>query len=238
MYEIKSRVRYSEIDKEKRMSLPAILDYFQDVTTLESEDLGFGLDRVEKMGAVWMLSSWQVCVNRYPKFAENIIVHTWPYDFKGFMGYRNFTMETEEGEILAYANSIWIYLDLNRLKPTRIPKELADAYGFEPEYPMEHQSRKIEIPKEMEEKKPFFVKRYHIDTNQHVNNEKYVRMAQEYLPEDFIVAQVRAEYKKAAVFGDRICPKGHLDKETGKATFVLADEQGDSYAVIEFKAVR
>ena len=204
MYELKSRVRYSEIDKEKKMTLTSILDYFQDATTLEAQDLGFGLDQVEQMGAEWMLSSWQVCVNRYPKFAENIIIHTWPYDFKGFMGYRNFTMETEEGEVLAYANSTWIYLDLKRFKPTRIPKEMADFYVFAPEYPMERQSRKIELPQEMEAKKPFSVKHYHIDTNQHVNNEKYVMMAQEYLPEDFVVAQVRVEYKNAAVFGDMI----------------------------------
>ena len=51
------------------------------------------------------------------------------------------------------------------------------------------------------------VAKHHIDTNHHVNNAQYVEIARELLPEDFQIGQLRAEYKKAAVLGDRIYPR-------------------------------
>ncbi|MGN0484759.1 MAG: acyl-[acyl-carrier-protein] thioesterase [Lachnospiraceae bacterium] len=232
MYQFESRVRYSESDANQKMKAVAILNYFQDVTTFESTDLGFDLDKIAEMGAAWMVSSWQLGINRYPVFGEKIIIHTWPYDFKGFLGYRNFTMENEKGEVLAYASSIWMYMDLIKQKPTRIPKEVSDAYTFAPPYPMENAGRKIQIPPDCEERPEFAVRRVHIDTNQHVNNEKYIVMAMEYLPPAFEVGQLRAEYKKAAVLGDHIYPKVSLTQD--KVVVVLADEKAAPYATMEF----
>lgn len=41
----------------------------------------------------------------------------------------------------------------------------------------------------------FPVRKYHIDTNNHVNNCQYVQMAMEVLREDMRIRQVRVEYK-------------------------------------------
>ena len=50
MYTFDSRVRYSETGEEGLLSLPAIVDYFQDVSTFQSEDLGIGIDFLKKIG--------------------------------------------------------------------------------------------------------------------------------------------------------------------------------------------
>ena len=42
MYSIESRIRYSETDKNEELTLPAIIDYFQDVAIFHSEDIGAG----------------------------------------------------------------------------------------------------------------------------------------------------------------------------------------------------
>ena len=44
------------------------------------------------------------------------------------------------------------------------------------------------------------------DSNHHVNNGQYIHMAMEYLPEDFAVGQMRAEYKKSALLHDAVIP--------------------------------
>jgi len=49
----------------------------------------------------WFLASWQIVVERLPVLGEKITVKTWPYNFKGFYGYRNFTIEDAEGKICA-----------------------------------------------------------------------------------------------------------------------------------------
>ena len=80
----------------------------------------------------------------------------------------------------------------------------------------------------------FQVKRFQIDTNHHMNNSKYVTVAQEFLPEGFVVGRIRVEYKKAAMLGDVLYPV--LTTEQGKVTVVLADETEAPYAVVEFIA--
>lgn len=44
MYSIKERVRYSETDKSGHLTLTGIVNYFQDCSTFQSEDLGVGME--------------------------------------------------------------------------------------------------------------------------------------------------------------------------------------------------
>lgn len=232
MYSVKSRVRYSEVDHNRSMTFLALMNYFQDCCAIQAEDIGRGIDYLNENKTAWVLSSWQIVMVRPPQFGEQIIVNTWPYDFKGLYGYRNFSMENEQGEILAYANSVWVFMDTKLNRPARIPKEVSGAYHLEERYLMEYAERKITLPEEMEAKKNFEVQIEQIDTNHHVNNERYVAMAQKYLGEDVTIRQMRAEYKKAAVLGDTIFPFVH---KNGKiVTVSLADEQAVPYALVEF----
>lgn len=236
MYSFESKVRYSEVDSEGRITLNAILDYFQDCSSFQSEELGVGLKFLIERNLAWVLTSWQVEIKRYPVYGENITVSTWPYDFKGFLGYRNFLIKGREEEICAYANSVWALLDLPSGKPTRILPKMAEAYEFFPQFPMETASRKIHLPEHMQARAPFPVHKYHIDTNRHVNNGKYVSMAQEYLTQGARVGKMRAEYRKAAVYGDMVHP--FTVQEGTKMTVNLADGQGKPYAVIELEEKR
>ncbi len=54
---------------------------------------------------------------------------TAPYGFKGFLGMRNFTLKTEDGELLSYANSIWTNIDTKTGLPARLTDE--DTRGYE-----------------------------------------------------------------------------------------------------------
>lgn len=101
MYTFESRVRYSEVGEDGRMTLQSLLDYFQDCSTFHSEDIGLGVEYFKQIHQVWLLSAWQICVNRYPKVYEQIVIGTVPYEFRGFIGCRNFEMKTAKGEVLA-----------------------------------------------------------------------------------------------------------------------------------------
>lgn len=232
MYSIQSRVRYSEVDRSRDMTFLALMNYFQDCCAIQSEDIGRGVDYLMEHEIAWVLSSWQIVMVRPPRFGEQITVNTWPYDFKGLYGYRNFSLENEQGEILAYANSVWVFVDTKLNRPAKIPKTVSEAYHLEEKYPMEYADRKIALPKEMEAKKSFAVQPEQIDTNHHVNNERYVAMAQNFLGENVRILKMRAEYKKAAVLGDTIFPFVHKDGKI--VTVSLADEQAVPYAIVEF----
>ena len=112
MYTFESRVRFSEVDHTELLTLPALVNYFQDCSTFQSEDIGYGVEVLKKSGQAWILSAWQIVVNRYPKLGERIRVSTWATDFTGLFGLRNFKMEDEAGEMTGWANSVWVYMDM------------------------------------------------------------------------------------------------------------------------------
>jgi medium-chain acyl-[acyl-carrier-protein] hydrolase len=189
MYSFNSRVRYSEVNSEKELTLPSLLDYLQDCCTFQSEDLEIGVDYLAKEQVAWVLSSWEIKIYRYPQMGQHIKVSTWPYAFRGFYGYRNFRIEGDDGIIFAEANSV--FMDTEKMRPARISERMKEIYTPEinDEIPGEWADRKISLPddavKKSVKKEPVRVSRFYIDTNHHMNNGKYILVAEEYLP-DFV----------------------------------------------------
>ena len=101
MYEFNSRVRYSEVDSESRLTWLALMDYFQDCSVFHSESVNLGIDYLNEHHLAWVLSFWQICLNHMPHLAKDITVQTWAYGMKSFYGYRNFSMNDEAGKRLA-----------------------------------------------------------------------------------------------------------------------------------------
>lgn len=232
MYQMEARVRYSEIDENNRIKLVSILDYFQDCCTFQSEDIGVGTEYLKELQSAWLLASWQIVIEKYPRLGEKMIVGTMPYDFKGLYGCRNMLLQDEEGTVMAYANSNWIFVDIATGKPKRIPPEVMKMYELEEPYPMECAPRKIKMPKRPVEKQEILIHRFCIDSNHHVNNGKYVLIAEEFLPSDFRVRELRVEYKKAAVLSDTLYPL--VEESSEKVTVVLADRDKSPHAIVEF----
>ena len=235
MYSFDSRIRFSETAADKRLGFTSIINYFQDCSSFQSDDLGAGFAFLAERGRAWIISSWQLEVTRFPSFHERITIGTWPTEFKSMFGYRNYVLLSETGETLAAAHSIWVYLDTATLRPTRIlPEDIAPYRDcLEPPYPMQMEGRKIMIPDTFTAKEPIPVTAAHLDTNQHVNNGQYISMAEACLPSGFTPYKMRADYRKAAVLGNTIYPR--ISTTPDSCTVVLGDSEGTPYAVIEFK---
>ena len=232
MYSFQTRVRYSECNTKNEASLTALLDYLQDCCTFQSEALGVGVDYLSAHQVAWILSSWQVDILRYPHMGETLKICTWPYELKGFYGLRNFQILDEEDQPIVKANSIWVFIDTQTGKPNRPFPEMIEKYPSEEPLDMEYLGRKLPALPEGEAQRAIQVPHYFIDTNHHVNNAKYILMGEEYLPEDFKVHRVWAEYKKAAVLGDVIYP--HVTIEPSQVSVRLCDAQGEAYANLIF----
>lgn len=235
MYSFNARVRYSEVGGDRRLSVPGIINYLQDCSTFQSEDLRMGIDYLEQSHRAWWLSSWQIVVDRYPRLGEEIVVSTWPYDFKGIYGYRNFTICDKQGDYLVKANSIWFLFDTKAGHPVKVEEKDIRGYqaGEDEKLDMEYAPRRIGLPGEYEAGEPVTVALHHIDTNRHVNNAQYVAVAREALPENFEIREIRVEYKKAAVLGDVMIPRISRGKEA--CTVALCSQDGAAYAVVWMK---
>ncbi len=232
MYKIESSIRFSECDATEKARLSSIINYFQDCTSEDSHKLGAGAEQLRKKHRAWVLNAWQVVINRFPKITEEIQVNTWASGFQGVIGPRNFTMQTKEGEMLAYANSLWVYIDTETGRPVKIDEEEKALYDIAPALEMEKVSRKINCPETALVVDTFSVRKYHIDTNNHVNNSQYVQMACEVLPDTYCVKKLRVEYKKPAVYGDKIVLKQAIEDE--RIVVELCDTEENLYAIVEF----
>ena len=205
-YSFNSRVRYSETGENGKLTLPGVLNYFQDCCTFHAESVGLGGDVLKARDRAWVLSSWQVIVDEYPAM---------------------------DGKKLAWANSNWTHLAISTGIPARLTPADTDNYILGEKLEMDYAPRKIKLPDDMTSQESFTVQKHHLDTNHHVNNCQYICMAEDFLPEDFKIYQMRAEYKMQAKLGDIICPK--VKAETGKVIVSLDDTDGKAYAIIEFQ---
>ncbi len=232
MYAFDSRIRYSETDSEGRLTLNALLNYFQDCSTFHSEDVGLGIGYMKEIGQVWVLSAWQIVVNRYPQLGEKVRIVTLPYELKAFLGYRNFAMLDEKGEYIAKANSLWSLLDVTTGKPVIVNEAMRKGYVADEKLDMDYAPRKITVPEGGQLLESIVVKKHHLDTNHHVNNVQYVNIAMEYLPDDFVIRQMRAEYKKQAFLEDVLHP--YVVQTENGYIICLQDEEGRPYVSVEF----
>ena len=234
MYSFKSRVRFSETDTNRKLSITGLMNYLQDCSIFQSEDVGVGFAHVQKTKKSWLLSAWNVEVIRRPDVTEEIAITTWPYDFKGIYGLRNFAILDKEGNYLVKADSCWFLADIETGRPVRLTEDETSLYPVvEPRLDMEDLPRKIALPKEMSVYGSVPVMKQHLDTNLHVNNVQYVAIASEVLPEGSEICGIRAEYRKAAVLGDILILKVAI--EDSKYVVSLCAEDGSVYANVELK---
>ena len=232
MYSYESRIRYSELDATGHLKIEALLDYFQDCSTFHSEDLGVGVEYLKKENRVWVLSSWQIIVERYPRLGERVTIATAPYDFKGFIGFRNFWMLDGEGKRIACANTIWTLIDTENNKPVKPSQEILDTYILSEKIDMDYAPRKITLPGEMIKGEEIEIRQHHLDTNRHVNNVQYVRIAMDNIPGECKIRQLRAEYKKQSYLGDALVPYVSAG-EDGTYVVALKDKEENIACVVE-----
>ena len=133
--------------------------------------------------------------------------------------------------MLAYANTLWSFLDTDTGRPVRVPEDIERVYVLEEKLDMNYASRKVPMPKNGEQKKPFPVQKHHLDTNHHVNNGQFIDMTMDFLPEDFVIGQLRAEYKKQAFLEDVLLP--YVVTGGDRVVVSLTDEKGAPYVVVE-----
>ena len=241
VYEMPSRVGFSEINMKGVLSIESLINKLQDACSFHSDEVGYGLGWLSDRGLGWYITNWQLKINSLPKYGDKIIVSTWPYSFQGMFSKRNFTVSSDSGERLVEVDSLWILMDLKNVKPCRIPKDMVGAYGeVVPMLEGDWAPRKIPLFP-MEDYRDGFevtVSAIHLDTNQHMNNAYYIGIARNLVPKGEKVFGIRTEYKKSARLGDIIKTKSAT--KDGVVQVIMENagacdgDKPDQFAVVEF----
>ena len=242
MFSFNTKIRYSECGVNKKLTLPALVNYFQDCSTFHSAGTKGSWEALMEKGMAWMILFWQIEVSRYPSLYEDIKIGTIPYSVEGLFGCRNFFMEDSGGNMIAKANSIWTLVGLKKQLPMFIPEEVAESYPSEQKLDMDYSDRKIIFPKtgENSEAGELIVRQRDLDINRHVNNEQYIRFATDALEEMGFGDRthpkgLKVEYRKQAFKGDLIYPviNDRTEEDTRIFTVSLNNAEGKPYCLVE-----
>ena len=239
MYTFDSRVRYSETDSKSNLTLTGIINYLQDCSTFQSDDLGIGIDYLVSHHLGWLITYWHIDILRRPRLDEKIRIGTSPYDLKGFSGLRNFSIDTIEGERLVQADSYWALMDLEKYLPVKVPEIFKERYELFQKFDMEYLPRKMKVPEgEGRRGETAAVTTYNLDSNNHVNNSCYVNWAIDALvAEDpqfdpLSIKRLRVNFVKQVLIGDTVTPYCYSSVD-GIRTVDLHKGDGETCCIVE-----
>jgi acyl-ACP thioesterase len=106
-----------------RARLDAIARMLQDVAYSDVEDAG--LEEV----AVWVVRRYRIRVNRFPRFADRLTLHTFCSGIGRAWAERRTTIADEHGEALVDTVSLWVHLDPVTWHPAQFTDGEIEVYG-------------------------------------------------------------------------------------------------------------
>ncbi len=201
-------IHYHETDFRRKVWIYRLMNYFDDIVLEQSNLIGFGLDFFEKNSLIWVLLNWDIKIIKLPSYQDKVLVRTFPYSMKKCYGYRKYEIRNSIGENIVTADTAWIFLDRNTMRPLRVPENICTAYGIVKDEGESLAMDKINSPDRDDMEKDFFVRYSDIDGNQHVNNVSYVEWALETVPMDLLLnydpLNIKISYKKESKYGDAV----------------------------------
>jgi len=209
-------VHYYEADCNRRLTLQALIQYFEDISILHTSSLGYDLAFYAANNCGWMLLKWDIRIHRLPMFGETVRVATRVHSMRRFLADRVYTVRDASGALLVEGRSIWLLADTVKRRPLRVSEEQFTKYGLSKE------SEKDFIMIDDVGPFPFTepadgggspvhrasVRTGHsdIDTNSHVNNVRYLTWALDSLPRrygtDCSPVTMRVHYRKELGIGE------------------------------------
>jgi acyl-ACP thioesterase len=233
MFEIKRELGRSSVGVDSALSLDTMVDILQDCSIFHVDSMKHQKEYMQKNYIEIFYASRQVDIIRLPIYGESITAKTWIFESKRPYACRNTIILDKEEKVCIASFSIGAFVDTRTGKAVLMPKEFITKIPTEQKYPMQYLDRKIILPDiEPAEKEPIVVLKAYLDFNKHVNNAKYITIAQEYLPDESSCSRMRVEYKMPAKSKDIMIPQIY---QIQNAVIVdLCSIEGNSYATVEF----
>ena len=199
-----------EFDKNERLTMAAILKYFENAGSRHSDAAGDSAIKVsETLGVAWVLTDWKICVQEFPRYGQKIKVETWSEGLTSPFGTsRNYYLYADE-KLCVEGTSKWVRFDLKAGRPMKVEADLLDRYGPEPGKQVfgGEKLAKISLPEAFEAEKTIQLRKSDFDFNDHVHNLNYYDFALEVLPNGADAKNLRVSYKTALKQGDNAVAK-------------------------------
>jgi acyl-CoA thioester hydrolase len=118
----------TDIDDLGHVSNLVYLRWVQEVAEAHSAAVGWSAEAYRRLGAVFVVRRHELDY-LVPAYAgDDLELVTWVADWRGASSTRKTEVVRRDGVVLARAATLWAFIDLERLRPRRIPDELKAAF--------------------------------------------------------------------------------------------------------------
>ena len=235
----------NESNPEGELAVNILVGNIIEIATAHANMLGNGNPAMAQLGAGWVLSRLTIEMTRYPKCNTSYVLKTWVENWNRHFSTRDFSVEDEAGNILGYARSVWMVLDMTThdnfgLAHLSLPDE--SVYG-EP-CPIAPQAKHTEIlpyltsesnanPKALKANVPdaeYTFKYNDIDFYRHVNTVRYITiLLNRYSLEEFdrnFVNRLELSFLHEGSFGDTVSILRHNSSPLDSAFSLVSHKTG------------
>lgn len=198
------RICFYNCDRERNMTLRAYLEQSGDLGNLHLERRGITWQAMQDKRQVFLLSRLAFRRMAPVQYSQPCQFSTWEYGVRGPQFIRNFSLEGEDGQVLAQSTSAWILVDpVER----RILRPSQCAYAMEPnETDVLPRLERFHLP-ELPQVARHLVRPSQIDCNGHLGNQFYADLLSDYAPEPFrggVVEELQMSFDHEARLGQEL----------------------------------
>ena len=200
-------VHYSDVDSNNHLKLSSLFNILQEIGCLHSDSAGYGLNQIPTTHLAWIVMAWRASIDRLPSWNEKLHVITWSRGSNSLYAYRDYEIYDENENLIVKGSSKWVLFNVLTNHIEKIPVSIIDCFCTEKKCSFNTPFSKLKEPSNSAFTFSYSVLRRDIDTNGHVNNNNYLQIALEALPEEFInrhFSSVEIMYKHGAMLGDTI----------------------------------
>lgn len=203
-YKVNRMISYQDVDFKGHLKLSSLFSILAEQATMHAFLLKvWNKELIEKYG--WIVAKMHIEIFEEISCEEEVVFKTWPGKASRVIFPRYYSVENKNGDKLAAISSIWTLLDLEKRRIT-MPNRVGITF---PEDVFLEES--TSLPKDIEgtEGCQFVSQRKvtysDLDTNQHVNNARYIEWVCDILSiekfEESFISNLTIAFKKEITIG-------------------------------------
>ena len=182
-----------DVSMSAKLRPSAFLQLFQEIAGDHSTAMGYGYEMTHTNHVMWIIVKNHVIFHELPSYTDRVVLSTWVTDRRHLMFPRYCRMETLDGRPLVDAASYYVLVDYYT-RQSVFPEHLDIPHSDAPTGREIALPGRIHLP-ELTHSAPFTIPYSYIDLNRHMNNVKYVDLAEDELG----LAQAGHELKELTI---------------------------------------
>ena len=232
-FECTEKVTLLDIGQNFLLSNKGILRILQEVANKASSQVGHGIADINSTGTTWVLLYWRLKVYERIPYDSEIKVKTWASFSKKLYSNRCFELYSED-KLIAKADSKWVFVDAINHNIQKISDEMVRLYGNVEQNVFEEQfNDRIKFSEDAIKTYEYQIMKHDLDANHHANNNSFLDIAIEALPDDVInnnFSNLSIIYKKELNYKDKV--SCYYELKDNKHIVYLYNDTTDTFSSI------